>query len=58
MLQAAFYHASCVTASTVLCTGEVEYVDLMKGMDGRPNGIAYVLFASASDAQEAVGTLV
>ena len=34
--------------------GQVEYVDLMKGMDGRPNGCAYVLFTSPLDAQEAI----
>ena len=41
-----------------LLAGQVEYVNMMKGMDGRPNGSAYVLFASESDAQEAVSTLV
>ena len=38
--------------------GQIEFVSLVKGMDGRPNGSAYVLFASESNAQEAISTLI
>ena len=39
----------------VLISGRVQFVDMMQGPDGRPNGNAFVLFDRPEEASRSVG---